>query len=468
MFVFGSSNARWTVAEDALRLFTVVNMPAAPTGSDRNQPFDSLHRNCPSATIATVSTRRLTHAPDLKKVDDIGHRVRCYRRLRGLSVRTASKLAGISPAFLSTIENGHRPLDRISHIVAIAEALRISPAELVGPAFIARVRTDVCSPLDATAIRLRSTLVVAPLHVGSAALITVEELESEVNRVADLVFTCRYDQAFQQLSPLIGHAHALLASGSCRREKLLRQLIVTIYQCLCVPVMKELRYPDLLALVLERLQVFARESGDPLQQMITSWQQAQLCARMGLYAESAAIAESTANQLVATGLATADAHALYGRLHITAALAHARQTQQRPLCFDHLAEARSIAVRFQSRPQGLLRLTRTSIMLNTLELLCVLKHFDDARTTIDDLVAIKELDVVDKYSFHLLAGATTAYSAHDQETAVQHLQIAEHLSPHALITDPYARGAVIHLVAQPSYDSVNASVRRLSHRMGVL
>ena len=37
----------------------------------------------------------------------------------------------VTPAYLSMIENGKRPLDRYSLIVAIASALGVPPAELV-------------------------------------------------------------------------------------------------------------------------------------------------------------------------------------------------------------------------------------------------------------------------------------------------------------------------------------------------
>ncbi|GAA2807474.1 hypothetical protein GCM10010452_40140 [Crossiella cryophila] len=52
-----------------------------------------------------------------------------------MSVRTTAQLAGLSPAFLSMVENGERILDRLSHIQAIATALRVSPADLIDSAW---------------------------------------------------------------------------------------------------------------------------------------------------------------------------------------------------------------------------------------------------------------------------------------------------------------------------------------------
>ncbi|MET9225651.1 helix-turn-helix transcriptional regulator [Lentzea sp. NPDC003310] len=57
--------------------------------------------------------------------------LRARRRGRGLTVRAAADLAGISPGFLSMLENGTRRLNRHRDIVALAGVLRVSEAELV-------------------------------------------------------------------------------------------------------------------------------------------------------------------------------------------------------------------------------------------------------------------------------------------------------------------------------------------------
>ncbi|MBV9058095.1 MAG: helix-turn-helix domain-containing protein [Pseudonocardiales bacterium] len=47
-----------------------------------------------------------------------------------MSLRVVVELAGISAGHLSRIENGQRALDRRSLIVALADALQVSPTEL--------------------------------------------------------------------------------------------------------------------------------------------------------------------------------------------------------------------------------------------------------------------------------------------------------------------------------------------------
>src|SRR5579859_385214 len=62
----------------------------------------------------------------------IGARLRTLRRWRGKSQVELAGLAGLSPSFLSMVETGQRPLDRRSHIAALASALKVSEADLVG------------------------------------------------------------------------------------------------------------------------------------------------------------------------------------------------------------------------------------------------------------------------------------------------------------------------------------------------
>ena len=64
------------------------------------------------------------------RTGDIGIRLRSLRRQRGMTLTVLAGLCGVSPAYLSMVENGKRKLDRWSTIVALANGLRIPPAEL--------------------------------------------------------------------------------------------------------------------------------------------------------------------------------------------------------------------------------------------------------------------------------------------------------------------------------------------------
>jgi transcriptional regulator with XRE-family HTH domain len=62
----------------------------------------------------------------------IGARLRTLPRWRGKTQTELAGLAGLSPSFLSMVETGQRPLDRRSHIAALASALKVSETDLFG------------------------------------------------------------------------------------------------------------------------------------------------------------------------------------------------------------------------------------------------------------------------------------------------------------------------------------------------
>jgi transcriptional regulator with XRE-family HTH domain len=68
---------------------------------------------------------------DVEEARTIGARLRQVRRARRKSLVVVAGLAGVSKSHLSRIERGEVPLDSISEILALAEALEISPSELI-------------------------------------------------------------------------------------------------------------------------------------------------------------------------------------------------------------------------------------------------------------------------------------------------------------------------------------------------
>ncbi len=62
--------------------------------------------------------------------DDAGARLRTLRLRRGMSQVALAELACISPALVSMVENGQRSLRSASHVLALANVLRVSPRYL--------------------------------------------------------------------------------------------------------------------------------------------------------------------------------------------------------------------------------------------------------------------------------------------------------------------------------------------------
>jgi YD repeat-containing protein len=59
--------------------------------------------------------------------DDAGVRLRTLRLRRGLAQVAPADLACVSPAFVSMVETGQRPLRSADHILALSDVLKVSP-----------------------------------------------------------------------------------------------------------------------------------------------------------------------------------------------------------------------------------------------------------------------------------------------------------------------------------------------------
>ena len=70
----------------------------------------------------------------------VGERVAFYRRRKGITQEVLAGLLGRSVEWLAQFERGVKELDRLSTIVAIADALGIEPVKLLPAAFTARRR----------------------------------------------------------------------------------------------------------------------------------------------------------------------------------------------------------------------------------------------------------------------------------------------------------------------------------------
>ena len=147
----------------------------------------------------------------------IGARLRTLRRWRGKSQVQLAQLAGLSPSFLSMVENGKRPLDRRSHIAALASALKVSETDLIGGPHLSRnrVQSDPHMSIPALRVAILSNTLTNPVTEHAR---TLTELAREV--AGEVVPACRdanYLRAGQLLPSLIDELHVHVAAVDARR-----------------------------------------------------------------------------------------------------------------------------------------------------------------------------------------------------------------------------------------------------------
>ncbi|HET9255548.1 MAG TPA: helix-turn-helix transcriptional regulator, partial [Pseudonocardiaceae bacterium] len=140
----------------------------------------------------------------------IGRRLRRIRKARDKLLTVVAGLAGMSIATLSRIENGLRALDSISEILALADALRVAPSELVKLPEPAPGNEGT----DAAINEVRLALLAASRgHLGGHAQL-VDVLRARAASVVGAYCGCdRHGAVGAALPALIRDLHTSIAAG---------------------------------------------------------------------------------------------------------------------------------------------------------------------------------------------------------------------------------------------------------------
>lgn len=245
----------------------------------------------------------------------IGERVAYWRGRRGKSQRVLAGLAGLSQPYLSQIERGLRTAERRSTLVALADALEVSVAELTGqagdPTDPARARAAAAVPDIREAIIMRETGEVGETSGDLAALMAARS---------------RYD--FAAAAPMVPGLLAGATGGELVQ-------VATVAES----VLRHLGYIDL-AREAGRLAVLGAEQADDPAWLGTAERRRVAC----FPPESAAgpVLARRAADKIQPRCADERTRRAYGMLHLEAALRSAtlgREDDAR----DHLQEAERVA-----------------------------------------------------------------------------------------------------------------------------
>lgn len=140
----------------------------------------------------------------------IGRRVLQIRNSRGKSQRVVAGLAGISKSHLSRIERGEVALDSLSEIVALANALRVAPSELIRLPFPAPAN----GPMDSAVDAVRRALMAVNRGRPGGQIVPVDTLRGRVTRMLAAHYSCAQDAEVGAALPgLIRDIHTSIAAG---------------------------------------------------------------------------------------------------------------------------------------------------------------------------------------------------------------------------------------------------------------
>ncbi|WP_235925997.1 helix-turn-helix domain-containing protein [Actinokineospora pegani] len=183
-------------------------------------------------------------------MSDIGRGIRGIRHARGKSLAVVAGLAGISEGHLSKLERGQRALDRRSLIIALANALEVSPAELADEAASGPDPDGSEAAVD----DVRRALLAVGVGAAGGQVLPVDVLAERVDGVLTAQQRCGHEVVGAGLPALIRDAHATEAAG--RDTRRVRRLLALLH--------------------VQGTQAWLRDVGSPLD---LGWQAAVLAQR---------------------------------------------------------------------------------------------------------------------------------------------------------------------------------------------
>ncbi|WP_158103282.1 helix-turn-helix domain-containing protein [Crossiella equi] len=406
-------------------------------------------------TAATMVLVPSTHATDPVLV---GGQVRSCRRMRGLSLRETALRTGLSVAFLSMVENGQRLLDRRAHVLGLAAALAVSPAELTGWPDWPPARVPIPALLGALRVFLVAGPTALPPRTAPAALARA------VRTAAALADRCDYEAVIDLLPGLLNRLHSHLAAGPERTRT--RRMLVRTYLAAALPVLLELGLTDLARLALERACPHIDALDAPLLLAQRGYWRARIELRSGQVAagrrELAAVHDLAGGRRI-TGT---QAHQLLGAAHLLTAFASAGAgdaTGARACLATAARHATAMDRAVAGLPFG-----PTHLGTNQLEVLALLGRTDEVCVRGPAALATADPGPMCQAVTHNVLGVSLAAVRGREQEALRHLLLAESAAPQRIQHNAHTRSAVAALLSRPPGGrGAGRSLRGLAFRLAV-
>jgi len=390
--------------------------------------------------------------------EHVGVRVRACRLWRGMTQQQLADLAGWTKSAVSMLETGARTIDSRQRLAQLADALRVSPADLTGQPY----------PLDAPGLAEAQVnvpaveLALMEYRIGDSCENeprSLEELEAQV-RGPLLDALHRADDA-ARLAMLPGLIVELQAYG--RDERALRLLSRT-----CAHATSALRYVGQVPLAwiaAERCAEAAAIVGDPVVVAASEFTRAHArppAARA--LARTAGLADRMSDDLAAAGGRWAQE--VHGMLRLTAALA-AQVCGNTAEAAAQAAEAARLAELHGERPDAWENFGPANVGVWR-TLLAVEAGEPDQALQLAAAVDVNSLRRTRRAGL-LLETARAHYQlgrAH-YARAVAALRQAEQLAPVRVRTSLWARDMVEVMLTQSRREAGSRELRGLAYRMGL-
>lgn len=249
----------------------------------------------------------------------LGEQLAVYRRRRGMSQRDLAESAGVSVDIVRKLEQGQRRAARLDTVASLAQALDITPAELLG-----KPRGLGGGAEDGEISALRRSIL--GLSVTAADVPPFDELRAATADLWRLYWSGRYAELARELPARIGQARAFTSADGDRRRAY--ALLAELMQ-LTGSLLAQVAHEDLAHLALAGAERAAGAAEDDLlaatMQATRSW----VLSRQGLWSEAESVALEAAERVEpAMSRSSVDQVAVWGELLRYGCTAVARSGRQ--------------------------------------------------------------------------------------------------------------------------------------------
>ena len=366
------------------------------------------------------------------------------------------------------VETGQRPLDRRSHIAALASALKVSETDLVGGPHLSadRLQSDPHMAIPPLRVALQTnTLSAAAVGRGRP----LAQLRQEVfGHIEPLRRVCDYVRVGQLLPDVLDelHWHAASPADEAARRLALETLVESCV--IAAAVSKELGYLDLAYLAALRAREAADLLDDPVQRGKADFMWLLTLPRVGSWDRSLAAAEQSANALEPHARDPLGLQVL-GMITLTAALT-AAASQHGEQAASWLREAAGIAVRVPDEP---MRTWQSFSPVNvSIWRVTVGVERGESGGSMLELARDVNLNLFEpkasrRASFLVDVGRGLARERRTQPEAVRWLRKAEDTAPQRVRNSAAVRETVAYLLNRARADAGGRELRGMAARMGL-
>jgi transcriptional regulator with XRE-family HTH domain len=401
-------------------------------------------------------------------VDDmhIGRRVRQIRYWRDLSQPVVAGLAGISPSYLSLIELGHRPVTKRSLLEALANALRVSPADLTDKPW-ERANDRTGAQMHAGLVAVTDALDRYELgdDPGEPAR-EWPEVESDVKRLMDMAYAhANFADAAKLAPPLLAELHTTYVRNPEQRSNVLQSLIMCYRAAGSVTERFGGSSNGFTLMAAKAAQHCANELESPQWRGITTWMRAHSGSPNRAHQYQRVV--RAADELL-PALDDAEVVQAYGMLHLSAALSAAAQSD-RDTATTHLNEASEVAGRIDTEVGTFARawfgrtnvgIWRVSIGVELGDGISVAEVARSIRVEAIPSTS-RQAEFYADFGRSLLAEKST------RDNGLALLLRAENLAPQRIRNDVFVREAVGDALRTARRDAGSVELRGLAYRLGL-